>query len=300
MARYMERAENLARLLEVGHRLAITPGDTGGNEWLSTVTIAGCSNDFFDEHNEAAARSVTDFLGLSEHNSYSIPSCIANARANGRAVRTALTSSMWECLNGTWLDLETRRRETLSGTSVVDYLDWIKDRSQQFTGAITSTMLRNDAYYFTQMGTLLERADNTARILDVKYHVLLPEHEAVGGGLDFYQWNAILRAVTANRAYHYLYRDSLQPWLIAEMLILRAELPRSLVGCLAGVTDCLERLSNAYGARKDCVRMANALHADLAYGKIEDIFQQGLHEFLTDFLRRNYALADQIQRDYLL
>ncbi len=299
MSRYIERAENLARLLEVGHRLSIMPASADGSEWASTLAIAGCTDAFDREYETAGAQNVIEFIGIRNDNPYSIPWCLENARSNGRAVRVSLTTAMWQSLNGTWLELHSRRYSAESGAGVLDYLDWIKDRSTQFVGATTSTMLRNDAYFFVMMGMLLERADNTARLLDVKYHLLLPEYEDVGGTLDFYQWSALLRAVTANRAYHNLYRGALQPWRIAEMLILRAEVPRSLLSCLVGLTEYLERLSDMYGERKECLRMAKALHADLAYQPAEDIFQRGLHEFLTDFIQRNNRLGRQIQRDYL-
>ncbi|MDA0239913.1 MAG: alpha-E domain-containing protein [Proteobacteria bacterium] len=300
MSRYVERAESLARLLEIGHRLAIMPGEDDRNEWSSTVIITRCAEDFYNSYDEANEANVTEFIGLRNDHPASIPVCLENARTNGRAVRVALTTSMWECLNSTWIDLPAQRQKAESASNIVDYLDWVKERSMQFTGATTSTMLRRDAYFFVMIGMLLERADNTASLLDVKYHLLLPDHEEIGGTLDFYQWSAILRAVTANRAYYSLYRGALKPWQIVEMLTLRSEVPRSLVGCLGGVIDYLGRLSDMYGERKESLRIANALYADLAYCRTDDVFKQGLHEFLTDFVRRNNELGEQIQRDYLI
>ena len=160
-------------------------------------------------------------------------------------------------------------------------------------------MLRNDAYWFTRLGTFIERADNTARILDVKYNVLLPEHESVGGTLDYYQWTAILRSVSALRAYHAIYRDRLKPWLVAELLILRPEMPRSLANCFNEITTHLEMFAQTYGARGECHRRAGQLHARLRYGRIDDVFQQGLHEFLTDFIDNTTLLGDDIAKQYL-
>ena len=151
-------------------------------------------------------------------------------------------------------------------------------------------MLRDDAFAFIRMGTYLERGDNTARILDVKYHILLPDHAPVGGTLDYYQWASILRAVAAHRSYRHLYRESYRPWLIAELLTLRVEMPRSLVACLGELRK----------HQQECHRLSGQMHAELAFGRIQDIFQQGLHEFLTSFIDRNYELNDQIHKDFLM
>jgi uncharacterized alpha-E superfamily protein len=180
------------------------------------------------------------------------------------------------------------------------FLDWVKERSQLFGGAANNTMLRNDAYWFVRLGTFTERADSTARILDMKYNVLLPDYEAIGGTLDYYQWAAILRSVSALRAYHWVYRDRLKPWLIAELLILRPEMPRSLVACLSEIARTLDVLAEAYGVRGECHRVAGQLHSQLRYGKIEAIFKGGLHEYLTGFIDENALLGREISRQYLV
>jgi uncharacterized alpha-E superfamily protein len=161
-------------------------------------------------------------------------------------------------------------------------------------------MLRNDAYYFSRLGTFLERADNTARILDVKYHVLLPEDEGVGGPLDYYQWQAILRTVSALRGYHWVYQERLKPWLVAELLILRPEMPRSLLNCCDQIAQHLELLADGYGGKRGaCHRRAAEMHAQLRQTCIQEIFQSGLHEFLTDFVDRMIELGDEIRLLYL-
>ena len=176
---------------------------------------------------------MIDYLVRDPDNPSSIFSCLETARRNARAVRTALTVDMWDALNETWLKARDARRFRLRPPSdLLELLDWVKERSLLFIGAYANTMLRNDAYYFTRLGTFIERADNTARILDVKYHVLLPQHEGVGGALDYYQWQAILRSVSALRSYHWVYQERLKPWLVAEFLILRPEMPRSLLELL--------------------------------------------------------------------
>ncbi len=176
----------------------------------------------------------------------------------------------------------------------------MKERSQLFDGAYNSTMLRNDAFYFTRLGTFIERSDNTARILDVKYYVLLPQDEGVGGALDYYQWQSILQSVSALRSYHWVYQERLQPWLIAELMILRPEMPRSLFSCHDQIARQLDSIGDAYGKRGECHRLAGETHARLRYGQIQKIFQGGLHEFLTEFIDRSILLGEEITKLYLI
>jgi uncharacterized alpha-E superfamily protein len=302
LARYVERAENVARTLLVSHRMASMARSLGdpGDEWRSTLVAVGCEPGYLAKHGAVVPETVIDYLVRDLDNPSSILACLETARRNARAVRTALTVDMWEALNETWLGLRTHCPDDRSPDRLVPFLEWIKQRSLLFDGAYANTMLRNDAFYFTQLGTFLERADNTARILDVKYHVLLPRAEAVGGALDYYQWQAILRAVSARRSYHWVYRERLQPWRIAELLILRPEMPRSLLACFTQVVRCLELLADAYGGRRgECHRLAGELHAQLRYGRIEAIFQAGLHEFLTEFIDRTAVLGSDISAFYL-
>jgi uncharacterized alpha-E superfamily protein len=302
LARYLERAENVARIVSVGHRMASTTRSlgSGGNEWLSTLLATGCEPGFFAKYAEAAQSTVIDYLLRDPENPSSILSSIETARRNARVVRTALTTDMWDALNETWLDVRNLTPDLSSSEGLLRFLDWVRERSLLFNGAYASTMLRNDAFYFTRLGTFIERADNTARILDVKYYVLLPQHEGVGGALDYYQWQAILRSVSALRAYHWVYHDRLKPWLIAELLLLRPEMPRSLMACHDQIGQYLGLIADAYGGKRgECHRLAGALHSDLRYGRIQDIFQSGLHEFLTDFIDRSVGLGREISSYYL-
>ena len=300
LARYVERAENVARTVAVTHRMASVARSLGsaGNEWLSTLIATGCEPGFFAKYSEAAPADVVDYLVRDLENPSSIVSCLETARSNARAVRTALTADMWDSLNGTWFGL--RPWAERSKLDVMDFLEWIRERSQMFEGAYGSTMLRNDAWYFTRLGTFVERADCTARILDVKYYVLLPQDEGVGGALDYYQWQSILRSVSALRSYHWVYHERLQPWLVAEFLILRPEMPRSLLSCFNEITQSLTLLAEAYGGKRgECHRLAGEMHAKLRYARIEAIFQNGLHEFLTEFIDRTTVLGAEISRLYL-
>ncbi|HEV7368707.1 alpha-E domain-containing protein [Arenibaculum sp.] len=302
MARYVERSENLARLLLVGHRMSSMARSLGnpGNEWQSTLTASGCASSFFEKHAEAVGPAVVEFLVTDAGNPSSIVSCIDTARRNARSVRTALTTDAWEALNQTWQQARRLQPGSLKTERLPELLEWVKERSLLFGGACTNTMLYNDAYFFTRLGTLLERADSTARILDVKHHVLLPGTEGGGGTLDHYQWQSILRSASALRSYHWLYHDRLEPSRIAELLILRAEHPRSLVACLQQVAQILDQLASRYGGpRGECHRLAGEMHSRLRYGRIEDVFRSGLPGFLSGFLEDLGRLGDEISRFYL-
>jgi uncharacterized alpha-E superfamily protein len=300
VARYMERAENTARMLDVALRMPSLSADesNGAGEWHSTIVASGCEKSFYDAHERAGAATVIDHLARDQKNPSSILSCLETARRSSRAVRTALTADMWDAVNATWLEARRLRDGDFAPENIRRFLDWVKERSQLFGGAVANTMLRKDSYWFVRLGTFVERGDNTARILDVKYHVLLPTVESVGGGVDYHQWAAILRSVSALRAYHSIYRDRVKPWRVAELLILRPEMPRSLCKCLEEITRHLDLLS-ADGTKGECHRLAGQMHARLKFSTIEQVFQSGLHEFLTEFIDTNTTLGNEIAEHYL-
>ena len=302
LARYMERAESLARILRVTDRLSLMPSgtDADGSEWHSAVVVSGCEEEFYARHEEATPENVISYLAFDPENPSSIRSCIETARRNARGVRTSLTTEQWESLNTTWLELPGWNEARVRGSSLHRFLDWVKDRSLLFYGGTVATMLRRDRYHFTRLGTFIERSDNTARILDVKYHLLLPEHAEVGGGVDYYQWASILRAVSGYRSYNSVYREGLKPWLIAEFLIVREEMPRSLISCSAEIKDCLDRLGEEYGQRNEAHRVAGQIYSRLRFGRVEDVFRQGLHEFLSEHIEQNDRLGTEISRVYLM
>ena len=176
----------------------------------------------------------------------------------------------------------------------------MKEASLRYDGSAMRTMLRNDAYWFSRLGLYIERADNTARVLDVKYHVLLPQDAEVGGGIDYYQWAAILRSVSALVSYQWVYHQNLRPWLVADLLILRQEMPRSLAACYAALSRHLDDIAHRYGTiGRSRSAQARATHARLTNRNIDDIFQHGLHEFLQDFLAENNRLGQSITNQYL-
>jgi uncharacterized alpha-E superfamily protein len=301
LARYMERAENLARMLDVAERTSLMPGavDADYNEWHSVLNASGNAAGYYATHDEPTRDQVVHYLALDKSNPSSIRSCIDTARNNARAVRTALTADLWESLNQTWLDMLAIKREEFRRGELQTFLEWVKERTLLFSGGATSTLLRGEGYWFLRLGTFVERADSSARILDVKYHILLPDDQEVGGAVDYYQWTALLRSFSASRSYYHSYRDALTPWHIAEFMILSAEMPRSLTACLAETHGLLEQLAELHGRHSECHRLAGQLYSRLRYARIDDIFEHGLHEFLTGFITQNTRVSDEIAVAYL-
>lgn len=301
LGRYMERTENLARILEVGYRMGQIPRlnyDGASNLWLSSAVAAGCDRGLQEKHSEINLETVLSYVALDPKNPSSIHSCLEVARSNARAVRATITSEIWESLNSMWLEFNRRWSSTLNSDNLLSFLDWVKSSATQFKGAIFNSMLRDEANSFINLGIHLERADNTARILDVKFHILLPSGENVGGSMDYYQWSTLLRSVSALGAYHYVYRDTIQPWKVAELLILKHELPRSLVHSLHMIDNCLDEISENHGHKYNCQRLAGRLYAELDYSNIEEIYQSGLHKFLSKFLARSNEVGAAIAEDF--
>lgn len=301
LSRYTERAENLARILDVAQRLAALPSAYAGasNEWESALATAACVESFKAEYPVATRENVIRFIVDSPANPTCIKTCIETARNNARAVRTAITKEMWEILNDCWNDMQRVKLDSMSPGQLSQFLQSVKETSLRFDGAAYRTMLRTDQYWFQRLGTFTERADNMARLLDVKYHLLLPDQEPVGGGLDYFQWAAILRSVNALTSYHWVYRDNIKPWLVADFLILRQEQPRSLISCYMAINDYLDQISEAYGRQGPAQHIARSTTARLQNAKMEQIFQGGLHEFLSGFIDDNNRLGGAISRQYL-
>lgn len=301
MSRYVERAENMSRLLEVGYRISLMPGAVEGHrdEWQSTLASAACLQSYKAKHKEVDGPNVIHFLLFDEDNTSSVKFCLRAARNNGRAVRTALTRDVWESLNSTWNELAQIDPTTITPDRLPSFLDWVKQKAMAFRGALLGTMLRNDPYYFSQLGNFIERADNTARILDVKYFILLPQPSDVGSELDAQQWAQVLRSVSAHRAYRWFYKDSrYKPWLVSEFLILKEEMPRSLLFTYNWINLALNDLGALYGQRYECHTLAQTTHEQLKSGNMEHIFQGGLHEFLQWFMWKNNALSESISKTY--
>lgn len=302
LSRYLERADYIARILEVATRLSALPGagEASTNEWQSALASTGCLETFKQFYDEANAQTVIEFLAFSDKNPSSIRQCLETARSNARSIRTAITTTMWETINGAWLDLQAMDTTSVAQRESSLFLEWVKDVSLRYDGSAYRTMLRDEGFWFSRLGTYVERADNTARILDVKYHVLLPETSTVGGGLDYEQWAAILRSVNSRTAYHWVYRDSLKPWLIAELLILKPQMPRSLRACYQNLIESLDMLAEASGRQGPAQRKARDIGLKLEQTRIEDVFDVGLHEFIETFLADNNQVGAAIVDQYLI
>jgi uncharacterized alpha-E superfamily protein len=206
---------------------------------------------------------------------------------------------MWDAINSTWLELKRFGNKPNTREEVARFLQWVQASSLRYDGSAYRTMLRNDAYWFSRLGVYIERADNTARILDVKYHLLLPADEHVGGPLDYFQWSAILRSVSALTSYHWVYRESLKPWLVADLLILNEQMPRSLASCYENLEQNLDRIAHMYGRQGPAQRQARSVRTRLQNSRMDDIFQSGLHEFVSAFIADNNSLGGAISKQYL-
>jgi len=303
MSRHIERAENAARLLDVTYKMSllpyevIEPGLAWAEPWSVPLVTSGLVTMYYDKYSELAAENVLRLMILDTTNPSSIYSCLHAARESARSVRGAITSEMYEDLNSAWLEMRDCDYATLETRGVSELLDWVKMRSHLFRGVTFGTMLRDEAYHFIRLGTHVERADNTARILDVKYHTLLPSAADVGGAVDYYQWGALLRSVSGFESYRKIYSDVITPRRVAELLILRDDMPRSLHACMNFIHDTLETLCD--DSSREVERAAGELHAKLHYGRADAIIEQGLHEYLMDFLERISSLGNGISRYFL-
>ncbi len=300
LSRYVERAENMARLLEVGYRMSLTSRREGGasEHLVSMMRAAEVDEAFAAKHDVADVDTVARYMMFDPDNPSSVYSCLQAARTNARSVRTAITTDMWESMNGAWLEFSQIMPRDVRGAKLLGLLQWVKQRSHEFRGALLGTILRDDGFSFLQAGNFVERADNTARILDMKYYVLLPRATLVGGDLDIQQWTLILRAASAHRAYRHVYHDRYKAHNIADFLILRPEMPRSLVFCAGFVKQNIDLLSDFYGRTECCNQAADDLLAMVANANMDEIFASGLHEFLTEFIARNNQVTDALSRSY--
>lgn len=299
MARHIERAENTARVLDVAHRTSLLPLAIEGSDaylWYAPLNITGCVSGYEAQYGLARRDAVIHFMTLDPDNPASIYTCLRLARENARAVRGAITSEMWEVINATWLELN-RLAKQMHADKFPDFFEWVKDRSHLFRGVTLGTIQKDIALSFIKLGTFLERADNTARILDVKYHILQPSVADVGGAADYYQWGSLLKSVSAFEAYRKIYRDVISPLRVAELLILRDDMPRSLHACMNEVEATLTDINGSSGW--EARRYAGKLHAALHFGRIEDVFTHGLHHYLTDFLNNTAKLGGEIRDAYL-
>ena len=304
MSRYTERAENTARMLDVNYQTSLLPQSAGVARvgWQGLLSISELLPAYNEKHGDIAQNDVMEFMVKDEENPSSIISCLRAARENARAVRGSLTTEAWETQNQTWLEAKRMLRDGEFERDPSQFFDWVKFRSHLSRGVVLGTMLQDEAFYFLRLGTFLERADNTARLLDVKFHAV--ESDFFGTAderdqeYDFYHWSSILRSVSAFEIYRKVYRDVIKPERVADLLILRADMPRSLHASLVEVVNNLVMVSNDQS--KETQRRAGKLLADLQYARIDEILATGLHAFLTQFLDRVNELGGRISRDFLI
>ncbi len=299
MFRYLERAENTARLLDAGFQLALTSGiDAADDEWRSVLITTGQDSRFRENHDSYSGMAVPDFMLRGRDNPGSILCMLENARTNARAVRTALTREVWEATNETWLALKDMLVRPVSERNLVEVLTFIRRQSALVRGATEGTMLRNEIYNFARLGTFLERADNTARTLDVKYYVLLPNISMVGSDLDNKQWEAVLRSLSGIRAYRWLNAGAMDARGITQFLILDRRFPRSLRFCIEKLDSNLRYLAEEYGEQGGSLELIHEIAVEFRTDNVDGIIDQGLHEFITASIFQISQLSNAIAADY--
>ena len=306
MSRYTERAENTARMLSVSYDTSMLPmrPDDATRTWQGVLSISELIPAYETRFRHVTRDNVLFFMVADESNPASIVSCLRAARENARAVRGALTTEVWETQNQTWLALRKQLSDGALGKDPGQFFEWVKYRSHLSRGVALGTMLQDDAFNFLRLGTFLERADNTARLLDVRFHAIQRDYHGIDASrkgvqqFDFYHWSALLRSVSAFEVYRKVYRDVITPERVAELLVLRADMPRSLHACMREVVYILKAV--AHDGALDSQRKAGRLLADLQYSRIDEILDTGLHAYLTQFLDRVNQRGGMIAQDYLV
>ena len=298
MFRQLERCENTARLLEAGFRISLTRPEGSDDDWASVIDTVGCRAAYQEHHDRFEQAAVVNFLLRDANNPSNVMSVIDSARNTARLVRTALSREVWESTNECSMQLKAALANPVPDRDLPEVLGLIRQLSGQVRGALHGTMLRNDIFNFARIGTFLERADNTARILDVKYYVLLPSISQIGSSLDNVQWENILRSVGGQRSFRWINGTDVTAQGIANFLILDERMPRSLAFCLNKLNSNLSYLEREYSLRHPCHDMVQAMLGRLAAHNIDQIFEYGLHEFILAFLTESAAVGNEIERNY--
>jgi uncharacterized alpha-E superfamily protein len=300
MSRYIERAENTARLLDIAYQTSLQPqsADESEQTWRSLIAISELNTLFGGKYSVINGRNVMEFMVADESNLSSIFNCLRAARENARAVRGSLTTEVWETMNQTWLEFRRLLREGALQRDPSQFFEWVKYRSHLSRGVTVGTMLQDEAFHFIRIGSFLERADNTARLLDVKFYRQEQSQGEHDAARDFYYWSAVLRSVSGFEIYRKVYSNVIQPDKVAELLILRPDMPRSLSHCLTRMLANLKRVANPQSG--ETLRRVGRLEAKLAFGSIDEILTEGLHPFLDGFLAEVSDLGDRISKDFLV
>lgn len=300
MSRYTERAENTARMLEVNYQMSLLPQSeqAASAAWRAMLRISELTDAFEQKYGAPTPANVLSYMIQDMENLSSIMQCLRAARENARAVRGSMTTELWETVNTTWLDAQRQIGQGVLKIAPLEFFEWVKLRSHQSRGVHIGTMMRDEAYHFITLGIIIERADNIARLLDVKFLAADQHDQALDQVEEFYYWAAILRSLSAFENYRKMYRNVITPERVADLLLLRRRNPRSLVSCMEKIVDLLTKIRNAQSGRTE--HEARALLAQLRDLEIEEIFEGGVHEFLTNFLARVNDLGVSISRDFLV
>lgn len=300
MSRYVERASNLARLLDAGRRMDNIPNSDEGraSEWESILIASGCLESYPGDISQANMESVTDHVIFDQDNPSSISCCMRAARENARAMRIAVTTEVWDVVNTNWADMRVQTQADTAGGKLAGFLDWVKSSGFTFQGAVEASMLRDEGCHFISLGRAVERADATARLLDVKYHVLLPDSQNVGGGLDHMQWVQLLRATNSLRAFRWTYREAVTPHAVVHFLVLNPVSPRSIVSSINDIVNGLDAIGGETDAQRSVAARARTMLTRLQSLSIEQIISHGLHEWLTSQIADVNVLAGEIAEAY--
>ena len=300
IGRYVERAENIARLVDAARRMTALPSEAsaGSNEWASVLVAVGAHEVFGDTLDQVDSGTAIHRLIFDTNNPSSVGNTLTTARENGRAIRFAITQEVWEALNSAWSEMRSMTPAHGDGSGLSDIVDWVKHKSAIIQGAITGTLMRGDSYDFIDAGMAIERIDSTARLLDVKYHVLLPAVTDVGSAADHYQWLSLLQAAAAQRAYFAETQSDISGLGVAEFLILNDRFPRAILFNLHRAAAAVSRLESFYGRESLCHAAVTDFTSTIANRSLDDIIQFGLHEFLTEIIKRNYQIANLLGQAY--
>lgn len=300
MSRYTERAENTARMLDVNYQMSLMPQSEKTVEaaWRALLDLSKLTDDFLTHYETITPTHVMNYMVQNTENPSSIICCLQSARENARAVRGTMTTDLWESINTTWLEAQKKIKQGTLNVAPTDFFEWVRFRSHQSRGVHIGTMLRDEVYDFIGLGLYLERADNTARLLDVKFVTAQTFEGDLTDVDEFYYWAAILRSASAFENYRKVYRDAIKPERVAELMILSLSNPRSLVSSVSDMVSVLNRIKNSQSGVIELE--AHSLLSELRDLSINEIFEQGIHAFLTDYLSRINRISSGISKHFLL
>jgi len=304
MARYIERAENNSRILDVNLQVTLDDENSGEDgdkmDWEPILATLEDQKLFHSLYAVTNAETVCEFVTFAKENPNSIRSCVAVARENARTVREYISSEMWERINSLYLWVNSATARQLFAASAIDFFRPVVACSHQFHGTTAATLTHGEGWHFLQIGKYLERADSTTRILDLKYHILLPRGEEVGGNVDTVQWQAVLKSCSAFEAYRKIHTGQVTPWTVAEFIILHDSFPRSIRFCAEGVDAALHRISGCDRDHfnTDAERLSGKLCSDLNYARIGEIFKMGLHQYLDATQLRLIEISSAMRKEY--